>query len=82
LFVAVWDEPPTKEETDLYPDYELALKRYVASSQVAPPKNMKALVQNVRQVAVQESYQKHELKTQPSYIQGGTLMKHQMDALK
>lgn len=43
---------------------------------------MKSLIQNVRSVAVKENYQKHELKTQPRYIQGGTLMKHQLDALK
>ncbi|RCI02455.1 hypothetical protein CU098_001572, partial [Rhizopus stolonifer] len=78
---AVWDEPPNEEETDVYPDYQAALKRYIQASQVKPPKNMYGLIESVRVAATAESYQRHEIKEQPDFVKGGTLMKHQMEAL-
>ncbi|KAI8085910.1 P-loop containing nucleoside triphosphate hydrolase protein [Gilbertella persicaria] len=78
---AVWDEPPNEEETDVYPDYQAALKRYIQASQVKPPKNMYGLIESVRAAATAESYQRHEIKEQPDFVKGGTLMKHQMEAL-
>ncbi|KAI8640052.1 P-loop containing nucleoside triphosphate hydrolase protein [Parasitella parasitica] len=78
---AVWDEPPPKEDERLYDDYENALKRYIQASKVTPPKNMRGLVANVRSAATLESYESRELKMQPDFIKGGTLMKHQIEAL-
>jgi hypothetical protein len=43
---------------------------------------MKELIADVRKLANAESYELHELKTQLKYITGGTLMKHQLEALK
>jgi hypothetical protein len=40
------------------------------------------LISDVRKSAKTESYEKHELKSQPGFITGGTLMKHQLEALK
>ncbi|KAL0138902.1 hypothetical protein V8B55DRAFT_1448945 [Mucor lusitanicus] len=78
---AVWDEPPPKDDKRLYADYKNALKRYVQASKVLPPKNMKGLIANVRSAATKTSYQSRELKAQPDFLKGGTLMKHQMEAL-
>jgi hypothetical protein len=82
LLLAVWDEPPPKDDERLYNDYENALKRYIQASKVLPPKNMKGLIANVRSAATSESYKSRELKAQPDFIKGGTLMKHQLEALK
>lgn len=43
---------------------------------------MKSLIANVRSAATTSSYELRELKTQPDFLKGGTLMKHQMEALK
>lgn len=43
---------------------------------------MRKLIKEVRERAQAENYEKHELKAQPGYINGGKLMKHQMEALK
>lgn len=66
----------------MYAEYKAALKRYVQATNVVPPKNTKMLINQVRSKATSESYEKHELKKQPKFIAGGTLMKHQMEALK
>lgn len=50
--------------------------------QVTPPKNMKSLISQVRSKAKTEGYSSHELKVQPKFVEGGTLMGHQMEALK
>ena len=42
---------------------------------------MDSLIKNVRKAATSEGYEKHALKEQPDFIQNGTLMKHQMEAL-
>ncbi|KAK4515941.1 40S ribosomal protein S21 [Mucor velutinosus] len=78
---AVWDEPPPEDDEKLYADYQNALKRYVLASKVLPPKNMKGLIANVRSAATKTSYESRELKAQPDFLKGGTLMKHQMEAL-
>ncbi|KAI8987380.1 P-loop containing nucleoside triphosphate hydrolase protein [Mycotypha africana] len=78
---AVWDEPPQKDDPILYPDYDIALKRYIQASQVRPPKGIKNLVGKVRTAASVENYQKHAIKSQPEFLKGGTLMQHQLDAL-
>lgn len=80
--LAVWDTPPEEQDTELYPDYKLALERYIRSTQVKPPLGVKKLISEVRKLAKSESYEKHELKFQPDFIKGGTLMKHQLEALK
>jgi hypothetical protein len=82
FFLAIWDDPPSEDETDLYPDYKIALNRYIQSTKVLPPANMKNLVAQVRSKARAENYEKHELKVQPKFITGGQMMKHQMEALK
>lgn len=43
---------------------------------------MRGLISNVRSAATTESYESRELKTQPDFIRSGTLMKHQLEALK
>ncbi|KAG2202459.1 hypothetical protein INT47_013075 [Mucor saturninus] len=78
---AVWDDPPTEDETEFYPDYEIALKRYILASKVKPPIGVRQLISDVRKSAKTESYEKHEIKSQPGFITGGTLMKHQLEAL-
>ncbi|CEP07576.1 hypothetical protein [Parasitella parasitica] len=78
---AVWDEPPPKDDERLYEDYENALNRYIQASKVTPPKNMRSLIANVRSAATSESYDSREMKAQPDFIKGGTLMKHQIEAL-
>ncbi|KAL7319394.1 hypothetical protein PS15m_002531 [Mucor circinelloides] len=42
---------------------------------------MKGLIANVRSAATNSSYESRELKAQPDFLKGGTLMKHQMEAL-
>ncbi|KAG0997765.1 hypothetical protein G6F28_002587 [Rhizopus arrhizus] len=78
---AIWDEPPTENEPELYAAYNLALERYIRSTKVKPPYKMKELIADVRKLANAERYELHELKTQLKYITGGTLMKHQLEAL-
>lgn len=43
---------------------------------------MRQLISDVRTMAVKEGYEKHEFKSQPDFITGGILMKHQLEALK
>ncbi|KAI7857532.1 P-loop containing nucleoside triphosphate hydrolase protein [Circinella umbellata] len=42
---------------------------------------MKEQVDLVRELATKENYGRHELKQQPDFIRGGTLMPHQLDGL-
>jgi hypothetical protein len=60
----------------------LALDRYIQASKVKPPTGVKQLISDVRTIAKTENYEKHEYKTQPDFIRGGTLMNHQLEALK
>ncbi|KAI8336399.1 P-loop containing nucleoside triphosphate hydrolase protein [Choanephora cucurbitarum] len=78
---AVWDEPPSEDETEAYTEYKNALERYRLASKVQAAKGMDSLIKNVRKAATSEGYEKHALKEQPDFIQNGTLMKHQMEAL-
>jgi hypothetical protein len=82
FFIAVWDDPPEKGDAELYPDYKLALERFIQASKVKAPTGIKQLIADVRNVATKEKYEKHEYKSQPEFITGGKLMKHQLDALK
>lgn len=79
---AVWDDPPNEDDTELYPDYKLALERHLQATSVTPPQGIPQLIKNVRRMAMKEGYEKHEFKSQPDFITGGTLMKHQLEALK
>lgn len=79
---AVWDDPPNEDDTELYPDYKLALERHLQATRVTPPQGMPQLIENVRRMAMKEGYEKHEFKSQPDFMTGGTLMKHQLEALK
>ncbi|KAI9316427.1 P-loop containing nucleoside triphosphate hydrolase protein, partial [Dichotomocladium elegans] len=78
---ACWDSPPSPEDVELYADYQNALNRYTQACKVIPPENMKELVMDVRKASRAEDYSKREMKKQPSFITGGTLMPHQMDGL-
>jgi hypothetical protein len=78
----VWDEPPTEKEPALFKAYNVALKRYRRANKVAAPEKMRSLVKSVREMANKEDYSKHEYKAQPSFIKGGQLMPHQLEALK
>ncbi|KAI8381211.1 uncharacterized protein BYT42DRAFT_644051 [Radiomyces spectabilis] len=77
---ACWDSPPPKS-SDLYPAFEDALRLYRLAEKVTAPSHMKKHVAEVKTVATKEAYAKHELKKQPDFITGGTLMPHQLDGL-
>ncbi|KAI7866137.1 P-loop containing nucleoside triphosphate hydrolase protein [Spinellus fusiger] len=77
---ACWDTPPPSD-SDLYPFYKDALRRYSIRKAMVPPTKMQERVRQVKAVATKESYSKHELKKQPNIIKGGELMKHQLDGL-
>ncbi|CAO3690156.1 unnamed protein product [Rhizopus stolonifer] len=78
---ALWDDIPSKDEPGLYAAYELAFERYLRATKVKPPQKVKQLIADIRQAADTVNYASHELKAQPKYIDGGKLMKHQLDAL-
>ncbi|CEI86117.1 hypothetical protein RMCBS344292_00562 [Rhizopus microsporus] len=79
---AMWDEPPSEDMPELYTPYKEALERYINASKVRPPQKMRQLIADIRKLANAEKYESHEIKTQPKYINGGTLMPHQLEALK
>ena len=81
LFLVYWDSPP-KKGSDLYPSFRTAYENYLQACKVQPPVNMKQQVNLVRGLATKENYGRHELRQQPDFIRGGTLMPHQLDGLK
>ncbi|KAI8992204.1 P-loop containing nucleoside triphosphate hydrolase protein [Pilobolus umbonatus] len=78
---ATWDDPPKENDGKIYTYYKKALERHKQSLKVKPPHNIKALIADVRRLATAEKYEKHEIKSQPTIIKGGKLMKHQLEAL-
>lgn len=78
----MWDEPPSEDMPELYTPYKEALERYINASKVRPPQKMRQLIADIRKLANAEKYESHEIKVQPKYINGGTLMPHQLEALK
>ncbi|KAI9322475.1 P-loop containing nucleoside triphosphate hydrolase protein [Dichotomocladium elegans] len=77
-----WDDPPSEEtEPELYASFLVALTRYRRACRVRVPEQMKERVEDVRLAASRENYSKHEIKKQPDFIAGGTLMPHQLDGL-
>ncbi|KAI9009404.1 P-loop containing nucleoside triphosphate hydrolase protein [Phycomyces nitens] len=80
MVLACWDTPPPVD-SEYFPAYKEALRRYQLGQKIQPPAKMKIRIEEVRAVATRESYAKHELKKQPDFIKGGTLMPHQLDGL-
>lgn len=79
--LACWDVPPAKD-SKFYPAYARAFSRYIKGWQLKPPSKMAAKIEEVREVATAESYERHELKKQPDFVTGGELFPHQLDGLK
>ncbi|KAI9258728.1 P-loop containing nucleoside triphosphate hydrolase protein [Phascolomyces articulosus] len=75
-----WDTPPPSD-SHLYSSFRTAFHNYLLACEVDPPKDMGEQVELVRKLATQENYGKHELKQQPDFVRGGTLMPHQLDGL-
>lgn len=80
-YLACWDTPPP-EDSDLYSFFLDAFKQYLHACTVKPPAKMKQRVEEVRYAATRENYSQHEIKQQPNFIAGGTLLEHQLDGLK
>ncbi|RCH79663.1 hypothetical protein CU098_001735, partial [Rhizopus stolonifer] len=72
----LWDDPPTEDETELYKAYKHALDRYLLSTKVVVP--FHDLEKKISDIRCQPVLQ---FTKQPDCINGGTLMKHQIEGL-
>ncbi|TGZ78839.1 hypothetical protein EX30DRAFT_397523 [Ascodesmis nigricans] len=70
---AVWEEPPTREEKERHGFWEKAYANYIHGFYVRPPKNVAKRVEKAKAADFEE------LKEQPEYIRGGTLMPYQIE---
>ena len=75
---AVWEAPPSPEDGDRWTDFVTAYNDWVLGRYVRPPK--KALVKQLEKARSQD-FSKLEKKVQPDNLQGGELMKYQIEGL-
>ncbi|KAA8905988.1 chromodomain-helicase-DNA-binding protein 4 [Sphaerosporella brunnea] len=72
-----WDEPPKESETERWNDWERAYKDFIHGKYVRPVRNLLKKVQKARSI----TFKKLELRSQPAYIKGGTLMQYQKEGM-
>lgn len=73
----VWEEPPG-EDDERYDFWKRAYQDYIHGQYVHLPKTVSKKVEKARAT----DFQKLELKSQPGYISGGTLMEYQKEGMK
>ncbi|KAM0715106.1 hypothetical protein Q7P37_009571 [Cladosporium fusiforme] len=76
---AVWEKPPTPEDWERWTDFVTAYNDWVLGRYVRPPARsaLKTRLEKARKV----NFDDLEKKTQPETIQGGELMKYQLEGL-
>ena len=75
---AVWEAPPSPEDGERWTDFVTAYNDWVLGRYVKMPK--KALTKQLEKARSQD-FSKLEKKTQPDNVQGGELMKYQIEGL-
>lgn len=75
---AVWEKPPTPEDGDRWTDFVTAYNDWVMGRYVKPPRGgLKARLEKARK----QDFSSLEKQNQPENIEGGELMKYQMEGL-
>lgn len=77
---AVWEAPPSPEDGDRWTDFVTAYNDWVLGRYVRPPKpaGLKSKLDKARATS---DFSKLEKKTQPDNVEGGKLMKYQIEGL-
>ncbi|KAK3114879.1 hypothetical protein LTR53_006337 [Teratosphaeriaceae sp. CCFEE 6253] len=82
---AVWEAPPAPEDGDRWSDFVMAYNDWVAGRYVRPPSasKMKRMLDSVRGKEGKrgQDFSKLEKKAQPGNLEGGELMKYQIEGL-
>lgn len=76
---AVWEAPPCPEDGERWTDFVTAYNDWVAGRYVRQPAQNK-LEKNLEQVRLQ-NFSSLEKKLQPKYIEGGELMRYQIEGI-
>ena len=76
---AVWEAPPSSDDAERWPDFVTAYNDWVLGRYVKPqrPSLLKAKLEKVRT----QDFAKLEKHEQPDNVEGGTLMKYQIEGL-
>ncbi|KAK9321944.1 P-loop containing nucleoside triphosphate hydrolase protein [Lipomyces orientalis] len=72
-----WEEPPSQSHKERYADFQEAYEDYVRGFYIHLPQSTSTDIQKFKQSA----FAKHELKEQPKFIVGGTLMDYQLEGM-
>jgi len=73
-----WDAPPKESDTERWEDWRRAYDDYVHGLYVKPAKGTVKKMEKARRT----NFESLELKEQPKYIKGGTLMEYQKEGMK
>ncbi|KAJ8102583.1 P-loop containing nucleoside triphosphate hydrolase protein [Lipomyces tetrasporus] len=72
-----WEEPPSQSHKERYADFQEAYEDYVRGFYIHLPQSAPTDIRKFKQSA----FAKHELKEQPKFIVGGTLMDYQLEGM-
>ncbi|TKA71091.1 hypothetical protein B0A55_08337 [Friedmanniomyces simplex] len=82
---AVWEAPPSPEDGDRWSDFVMAYNDWVAGRYTRPPtaSKLKKMMDSIRGGGGKkgQDFSKLEKKTQPENLNGGELMKYQIEGL-
>lgn len=72
-----WEVPPKESETERWADWKRAYNEYIIGFYTKPTKDAIKRIAKARRT----QFTKLELKEQPEYVKGGTLMKYQQEGM-
>jgi chromodomain-helicase-DNA-binding protein 4 len=73
-----WEEPPPEKEKERWEDWRRAYDEFIHGFYVKPARNTVKKVERARKT----KFELLELRDQPKYIKGGTLMQYQKEGMK
>ncbi len=76
---AVWEAPPSSDDGERWNDFIMAYNDWIIGRYVRPPKP--ATIRSRLEKARNQDFAKLEKKTQPENVEGGELMKYQIEGL-